>query len=87
MNTKILAAALGLLAAGDDASATVVKTTKTVVAHRTVAPVVNKRVTIVHRAHRPRHLVRLVPAHRFAPRIHVARAFTTKHIAKTTVIR
>ena len=90
MNTKILAAALGLLVAGgavaEASAATVTKTTKTVVAHRTFKPAVAKRVTIV-RAHRPHHLVRLLPGHRFAPRVHVAKAFITKRVAKTTVIR
>lgn len=91
MNAKILAAALGLLVAGgavaDASAATVVKTTRTTVAHRVLAPAgARKTVTVIRRAHRP-HLVRLLPAHRLAPRVHLARAFATKRVVKTTVIR
>ena len=99
MNTrsKIVAAALGLLVAGGavaDASAATLVRTKTVAVHRTMHPAVAnrtlaKKTVIVHRFHRPlRHLaaVRILPGHRIAPRIHVARAFTKK-VVKTTVIR
>ena len=89
---KIAAAALGLLVAGgavaDASAATLVK--KTVVAHHAMRPVVAKKtVKIVHRFHRPLRrvaLVRVLPGHRIAPRIHLAHAFTKK-VVKTTVVR
>ena len=94
---KIVAAGLGVLVAGGavaDASAATVTTTKTVTAKHAMRPVVAhrglaKKIVITHRFHRPmRHLagIRVVPGHRLAPRIHVARA-VTKKVVKTTVVR
>lgn len=94
MNTrsKFFAAAIGLLVAtgavADASAATIVTKTRTAAATRTVHPVLAKKTVIAHRMHRPHlALTRALPGHRLAPRIKVARAFNTKHIVKTTVVR